>query len=246
MQVQDDARALGAGRRQCPPPEGGQEVVGVDDPRAGASDRVGDLLGVAPAAQEPGGGTGAAVVGAVALEELHLLAEVLAREPGEVADDALLPARDAVAVVQDEDHAGAEASLSGGHGPPRRHHRPHPGPPVVPRRGAALAAPAGRRCGRRAARRPRRAGPRLGGRRPPPRRPRGGPRRAARSQRRPQHRGRRDRRGAAGVRRRRRRGAPGLAARAPGRRRRAAGRLRRAHRPRPRPLRGPPAARVRA
>ena len=83
----------------------------MDDPRAGASDRVGDLLGVAPAAQEPRGGTGAAVVGAVALEELDLLAEVLAREPGEVADDALLPARDAVAVVQDEDHAGAEASL---------------------------------------------------------------------------------------------------------------------------------------
>ena len=42
--------------------------------------------------------------GAVALQHLRVLAEVLAHEPREVLDDALLAARRAVAVVQEEDH----------------------------------------------------------------------------------------------------------------------------------------------
>ena len=85
MQVQDDARALGAGRRERAPAERGHEVVGVHDARAGAADRGGDLLGGQPAAQQAGGGARAAELGAVALEQLDVLAEVLAREPGEVA-----------------------------------------------------------------------------------------------------------------------------------------------------------------
>ena len=184
---------VGAGRRQRAPAEGGQEVVGVHDPRAGAADRVGDLLRAPPAAQEPRGGAARGrCVGAVALEELDLLAEVLAREPGEVADDALLPAGDAVAVVQDEDHAGAEASLSGGHGPRAAIIVPTRGRPSYLDVALRSLVPAGRRGGRRAARRrstgptpPRRPSPRRHGARA------GRPRRAARPQRRAQHRGRR-------------------------------------------------------
>jgi hypothetical protein len=41
--------------------------------------------------------------------QLRLLAEVLADEPQEVVDDALLAARRAVAVVQEEDHRGGQS-----------------------------------------------------------------------------------------------------------------------------------------
>ena len=50
-------------------------------------------------------------VGAVALEQLDLLAQVLAHEPQEVLDRALLAARDAVAVVQEEDHGRGKANV---------------------------------------------------------------------------------------------------------------------------------------
>ena len=67
--------------------------------------------GCRPPASIPAAAFAAAERGGVALEDLGVLAEVLAHEPREVLDDAFLPAGHAVAVVQEEDHASGEASL---------------------------------------------------------------------------------------------------------------------------------------
>ena len=104
MQVQDDAGAGLAGGGQRAPAERRVDVVGVDDPRAGAADRLPHLLGPEPAAQQPGGGAALGERGGVALEHLDVLAQVLADQPRQVLDRAFLPAGDPVAVVQEQDH----------------------------------------------------------------------------------------------------------------------------------------------
>ncbi len=81
----------------------------VDDAGARAPDGVGDVPGRGAARQEvPGHGAARAAEG-VALQQLDLLAEVLAHEPGEVGHRALLAALGAVAVVQEEDHGAWDA-----------------------------------------------------------------------------------------------------------------------------------------
>ena len=109
MEVHDDACAGRPRGRQCAPAEGGIDVVGVHDARARPANGGRDLLGRQSAAQHPGGRAPAAEHGRVALQQLDVLAEALARQPQEVRDGALLAAGGAVAVVQDEDHGSAEA-----------------------------------------------------------------------------------------------------------------------------------------
>ena len=109
MQVQDDAGAGLAGSREGAPAERRVDVVGVDDARAGAPDRLSHLLGPETAAQEPGGSAALGERGGVALEHLDVLAEVLADQPREVLDGAFLPTGDAVAVVQEQDHGERQA-----------------------------------------------------------------------------------------------------------------------------------------
>ena len=62
--------------------------------------------GPEPAAQQPRGGAALESVDGVALEHLDVLAEVLADQPRQVLDRALLAAGDAVAVVEEQDHGG--------------------------------------------------------------------------------------------------------------------------------------------
>ena len=126
---------------------------------------------------------------AVAVEQLRLLAQVLAHEPQQIVDDALLAAGRAVAVVQEEDHEQGKASLG------RRSCRPvprssspratAPGYLDVALRSIAPQAAAARR---RAARRRRRPGARDAAVAAAPRRALRRPRPAARAQRRAQHR----------------------------------------------------------
>ncbi len=104
VEVQDRPRAGGAGGCERAPAERRVEVVGVDGAGARAADRVGDLLGAQAAAEQAGRGAGAPDPGAVAREQLGVLVEVLAHEPHEVLDGALLAAGRAVAVVEEEDH----------------------------------------------------------------------------------------------------------------------------------------------
>ncbi len=104
MQVQDYARARGLRRLQRARTERRVDVVGVHDARLRALDRGGDLLGAKPAADEPERRVGTADRRRVALEHLDLLAQVLADQPREILDRPLLPARVAIAVVQQQDH----------------------------------------------------------------------------------------------------------------------------------------------
>ena len=78
--------------------------MGVQDARLGAADGVRDVLRRQPAAQEPGRRAAVAERGGVALEHLRVLAQVLADQPSQVGDGPLLTAREAVAVVQQQDH----------------------------------------------------------------------------------------------------------------------------------------------
>jgi len=80
--------------------------VGVDDPRARAPHGLRDLVRAQAPGEHPGRGARPPERGGVTLEDLRVLAEPLADEPREVLDDALLTAGHAVAVVQEEDHAG--------------------------------------------------------------------------------------------------------------------------------------------
>ena len=104
MQVHDHPRAGCPRRGQRAPAERRVEVVGVHDPRAGAPDGRRDLLGLEAAAQQPGRRAGAAERGGIALEQFGVFSQALAQQPQEVGDGALLAARRAIAVVQDEDH----------------------------------------------------------------------------------------------------------------------------------------------
>ena len=87
--------------------------MGVHDAGARAPDGLRDLRRPQTAGEHARRGLRSPEPSRVALEDLRVLAEVLADEPCEVLDDALLPSGDAVAVVQEEDHAPAEASLCG-------------------------------------------------------------------------------------------------------------------------------------
>ena len=103
VQVRDDARAGLARRRQRAPAEGGAEVVGVHDPRTRAPDRVRDLLRAKPPARHPERRAPAPEQGRIALEQLGILADLLAHEPQQISYGALLAAALAVAVVEEED-----------------------------------------------------------------------------------------------------------------------------------------------
>ena len=112
MEVQDDARAGLARRGESAPAERRVDVVGVHDARAGAAHRLPHLLGPEAAAQEPGRRAARRQRRGVALEHLDVLAEVLADQPREVLDGAFLPAGDAVAVVQEQDHGARQSGGS--------------------------------------------------------------------------------------------------------------------------------------
>ena len=104
VEVQDDARAGLLRRGERAPAERRVDVVGVDDPRAAAPHRVAHLVRSEPAAQQPRRGLAAGQRRGVVLEHLGVLAELLADQPREVLDRALLATGDAVAVVQEQDH----------------------------------------------------------------------------------------------------------------------------------------------
>ncbi len=109
MQVQHDARAGLPRRGEGAPAERRVDVVGVHDPGPGAADGVRHVLGGEPALQQPGRRAPVAERRGVAREHLRLLAQVLADQPREILDRALLAAREAVAVVQEEDHGSTAA-----------------------------------------------------------------------------------------------------------------------------------------
>jgi hypothetical protein len=83
--------------------------VGVDDPRPGAAHGVADVRRIQAAAQQAGRRAGPPQRRGVALEQLGVLAQVLAGQPGQVLDRPLLPAGGAVPVVQEEDHGRVES-----------------------------------------------------------------------------------------------------------------------------------------
>ena len=107
VKVEDDAGARIARRRKRPPTECGVDVVGVEDSGAGAAHRFRHLLRCQPTAQQAVGCLEPAEAHRVVLEQLSLLAEVLADQPHEVAHRVLLSPGAAVAVVKKEDHADA-------------------------------------------------------------------------------------------------------------------------------------------
>ena len=111
VEVEHDTGARAPGRGERAPAERRVDVVRVDDAGAGAPHGGRDLVRVQAAREHPRRRLRAAERGRVALEDLGVLAEVLADEPREVLDDAFLAAGHAVAVVQEEDHAAGEASL---------------------------------------------------------------------------------------------------------------------------------------
>jgi hypothetical protein len=80
------------------------DVVGVHDPGAGAAHGRADLFRPQPAAQQADRGVARRDLGRAALEHLDLLAKVLADQPLQILHRPLLPARMAVAVVQQQDH----------------------------------------------------------------------------------------------------------------------------------------------
>ncbi|HEX3874563.1 MAG TPA: hypothetical protein VHW26_10495, partial [Solirubrobacteraceae bacterium] len=87
---------------QRPPAERRVQVVRVNDPRAGPPDGPTDLLGIEPAAEHSRGGGRPAEPGRVAIEQLGVLAELVADQPEQVLDRLLLAAERPVPVVQEE------------------------------------------------------------------------------------------------------------------------------------------------
>ena len=104
VEVQDDLRARLARRGERAPAELGQEVVRVDDAGVRPPHGRGDLVGIEPAAQQPGRGAPPPGGRGVPREHLGVLPQVLAHEPDEVVDGPLLAPGRAVAVVEEEDH----------------------------------------------------------------------------------------------------------------------------------------------
>ena len=93
VQVGDHAGAGVARRGERAPAEGRVEVVGVDDPRPGAAHGARDLVGREAAAQHAGRRAAAAEQRRVALQQLGVLAEVLAHQPQQILDGTLLARR---------------------------------------------------------------------------------------------------------------------------------------------------------
>jgi hypothetical protein len=76
----------------------------VHDPRPRSPHRPRNLLRTQPAAQHPRRRLAAAEQSRIALEQLGILAEVLAHQPEKILYGALLAAAAAVPIVQEEDH----------------------------------------------------------------------------------------------------------------------------------------------
>ena len=76
----------------------------VHDPGTRPAHSLADLLRPQPAAQQADRGVARGDLGRAALEHLDLLAQVLADQPLQILDRPLLPARMAIAVVQQQDH----------------------------------------------------------------------------------------------------------------------------------------------
>src|SRR5204863_5361755 len=133
VQVQHRACADVAGGVERARPEARVQVVRVDDARTRAPDRDGDVLGVEAAAQQPARGPCATELRGVALEQLGLLAELLAHERHQLLNGPLLAAWRAVAVVEKQDQVGAKPRLRGGYGLDGGDHHPHPWPGGVSR-----------------------------------------------------------------------------------------------------------------
>jgi hypothetical protein len=108
VQVENHARALPARGGEPTPPEQGQQIVGVEDPRPGHAHRLCDILWVETPSKEAGGGARSAELARVACEQLHGLSEALADKLHQFVHDALLSTRRAIAVVQEENHRPAQ------------------------------------------------------------------------------------------------------------------------------------------
>ena len=81
VQVQHDLGPGLLGRGERAPPVGRVDVVRVHDPCVRALDRLRDLVGVQPAADEPEGRILRPDRGRIALEDLDVLVQVLADQP---------------------------------------------------------------------------------------------------------------------------------------------------------------------
>ena len=104
VQVQHHPRSGLARRGEGAPAERGVEVVGVHDARTGAADRPRHLVGVEATAHEARGRARPADPGRIALQQLGILAQLVAHEPEEIVDRLLLAAGGSIAMVQEEDH----------------------------------------------------------------------------------------------------------------------------------------------
>jgi hypothetical protein len=81
----------------------------VDHARPAEANRLRHFLRMQPSAQQSKRGPAGTQSGRVALQELRGLAEVLSDEPHQVLHHPLLPTSCAIAVVQEQDHAGRTA-----------------------------------------------------------------------------------------------------------------------------------------
>ena len=99
VQMEDDPRASGARRRERAPTERRMHVVRVHHPCSGEPHRSRHVAGGQPAAEQAGRGVPATQRRRVPGQQLRGLAHVLAHEPQQILDDALLAACGAVTVV---------------------------------------------------------------------------------------------------------------------------------------------------
>ena len=104
VQVQHDTRSGLARRRQRTPAERWIEIVRMHHTRTAQPHRPRHVLGVQSPPQQPGRRAAPAQCRRVPLQQLRLLSQLLAHERHQVRDHALLAARGAVAVVQEQDH----------------------------------------------------------------------------------------------------------------------------------------------
>jgi hypothetical protein len=78
--------------------------MGMDDPSPREAHRALDIIGIEPPSQQPQSGLSPTQISGVPCEQLSRLPEVLAHEPHQIRENALLTAGGAVAVVQEQDH----------------------------------------------------------------------------------------------------------------------------------------------